>query len=118
MSSFDISFVNGQYEGGSEAEKLERFANEGGYRRIYKYKNSAGGDYTNYKVIAYDGDPQEQAMFQSSYVHDPVLVYERPAPKVPAGGVPTVVSVVLFRDGSTPPAGDPDTYVARVVQEH
>ncbi|MGH2740051.1 MAG: hypothetical protein ACRDH6_06190, partial [Actinomycetota bacterium] len=63
-------------------------------------------------------DPQEQAMFQSPYVHDPVLVYERPAPKVPAGGVPTVVSVVLFREGSTPPAGDPDTYVARVVQEH
>lgn len=118
MSSFDISFVDGQYEGTSEAEKLEKFANSGGYWRIYKYKNSAGGDYTNYKVIAYDGDPQEQGMFQSPYVHDPVLVYERTAPEVPAGAVPTNLSVVIFREGSTAPEGDPDTYAARVVQAH
>ncbi|MGH2740866.1 MAG: hypothetical protein ACRDH6_10355 [Actinomycetota bacterium] len=77
MSSFDISFVDSQYEGGSEEEKLERFASEAGYWRIYKYKGSEGGDYTNYKAISHPGDPQEQAMFQSPYVHDPVLVYER-----------------------------------------
>jgi hypothetical protein len=76
MSSFDISFVEQQYEGANESEKLEKFARSGGYERIYKYKNTEGGEYTNYKVISSAGDAQEQAMFQSPYVHDPVLVYE------------------------------------------
>jgi hypothetical protein len=77
MSSFDISFVEQQYEGASETEKLEKFARSGGWARIYKYKNIEGGEYTNYKAIESAGDAQEQGMFQSPYVHDPVLVYER-----------------------------------------
>jgi hypothetical protein len=77
MSSFDISFVESQYEGADETERLEKFAAAGGYWRIYRYKSSAGGEYTNYKAISGPSDPAEQAMFQSPYVHDPVLVYER-----------------------------------------
>lgn len=79
MSSYDISFVESQYEGADEAERLQKFGSEIGAWRIYKYKNSEGGDYSNYKVIYADANAaaNEQGMFQSPYVHDPVLVYER-----------------------------------------
>jgi hypothetical protein len=77
VSSFDISFVEREYEGTSENERLEKFAKEGGYWRIYKYKNAGGDEYTDYKVIRDPTDPGELNMFESPHVRDPMLVYER-----------------------------------------
>lgn len=77
MSSWEISSVEKMVEGATEAERLENFAKT--YPeiwRIYKYRKSEGGEYTMYKLIYHGASDQEEAMFQSPFVHDPTLVYE------------------------------------------
>jgi hypothetical protein len=42
----------------------------------------------------------------------------RPTEEAPEDRVPTVVSVVLFREGREPPSSDPQAYCATVLREH
>ena len=78
MSTWEISSVEQMVEGATEEERLEAFAQT--YPeiwRVYKYRKSEGSDFTHYKLIYHGGSDQERAMFQSPFVHDPTLVYER-----------------------------------------
>jgi hypothetical protein len=77
MSSVDIRTAQSLYKGATEAEMLLNMAQAYGCRRIYKYANDFGDKvtHTDYKIVMSPGDAQEQALFNSPYVHNLVLVY-------------------------------------------
>ena len=76
--SISIKTAKHMYGGATEEETIRNMVKEGGYRRIYKYANESGDKvtHTDYKRIAYRGDPQEGALFTSPLVHNVVLVYD------------------------------------------
>lgn len=78
MSSISINSAKSLFGGATEAETILNMANERGCYRIYKYANDFGDHrtHTDYKQIAYAGDPQEAALANSPHVHNVVLVFD------------------------------------------
>ncbi len=69
MATFSINWVNEFYS------SLEAFAAEDRCYRIYKYKEMGSDEYTQYATVRHPQD--EIGIFDSQFVVDPVLVWEK-----------------------------------------
>lgn len=73
MSSVDAEQARSVYGGQTERETLLNMARETKCFRIYQYGTPPQ---KTYKLIQYNGDPQEAAMFQSPYCSNIILLYD------------------------------------------
>lgn len=103
MSSIDIKTAKNKYGTGSETEDemLSKMAKEYRCHLIYKFANDYGDKttHTDYEIIMTPGDEQEQALFDSSLVHNLVLVYEKDEKKVSKKIIPYLL---ILKQGQKP----------------
>lgn len=78
MTSITIENAQATYKGTTEAELLINMAKAWGCRLIYKYAHGFGDKITptDYKIVMAPGDAQEQALLNSPYVYNLVLIYK------------------------------------------